>query len=529
MKKITLAIIFTLLGILNPRHTVAEQPYIRRIEITRQNVFDKDLENRNNLVFRIANKLHRVTRERIIRQEVLLEPGQKFDQSAFEQSIRNIRALAFIGDVNIQIDTVTADSIDIELTTEDLWTTIVGLSSESGGGKYKISLYGDEKNIAGLGIGIETTLQYASDKDNGISIQAYDSRFLGSRNMADLNFGWSKFSRILDLTITRPFYTSITRWSFALVGQFERYRQRLFNQGNEYFRYKRNLDHVELKGIRAFGVYRRFEPYVQYIYQHDYYGVELAENPYNSIIPANKTFSGPGLGADMTTVAYDTAFYLDQFGAVEDLTYRYMVDINGAWSGKFWGGDRGGLIFGLKAMIFQNPIPNVYAGIISTYSSYQRNSKRVKTINEAEAVVYFKLSRRHILAANLFSSYAWRNEDDYQITLGGRNGLRGYPDRYYSGIKTALFNGEYRFFTPLQIFTVALGGAAFFDAGYAWAANQPMRLKDFKKDIGLGLRLGLTKSSTARVVRIDLARGLDRKVTYLSMGTSNVFDLDTFK
>jgi len=56
-----------------------------------------------------------------------------------------------------------------------------------------------------------------------------------------------------------------------------------------------------------------------------------------------------------------------------------------------------------------------------------------------------------------------------------------------------------------------------------------MRLKDFKKDIGLGLRLGLTKSSTARVVRIDLARGLDRKVTYLSMGTSNVFDLDTFK
>jgi outer membrane protein assembly factor BamA len=506
-----------------------QTPAIRKIDFIRLNVFDKNLQNSNNFIYRLGNKFHAVTKERIIRQEMLLRPGQNYDSSSFAQSLRNIRALDFIGEVKTQLNEVPGDSLDIIITTEDLWTTVAGISSESGGGNYKIMAYCDEKNIAGLGVGLETSLQFAQDKDNGFSINAYDNRILGTRNIASCFISRFKFSRQFDILLTRPFYRPQTRWSFAISAQFNRYRQRLFSSGQEYFRYKKNFDFLQLKQTRAFGIYKRIEPYLYYTYQHDYYGIENPASPYNNIIPADKTFSGPGLGVSLTTINYDTARYLDEFGTTEDFNYHYLLDFHSARSAKFMGGDKGSLSYGMRAAFLQNPIPALTIGFSNAYIGHETKTGRFLSQNQLEAACYVKMAKYHLLAGHIFTSYVWNHESDYQLVLGGGNGLRGYPDRYYSGTKMLLLNGEYRVFSPWTILTVGLGGAAFFDAGYVWGDRQMMRLGDLKKDIGIGLRFGLTKSSTARTIRIDLARGLDRKVTYLSMGTSSVFDLSPFK
>jgi outer membrane protein assembly factor BamA len=506
-----------------------QQPKIRKIEIIRLNVFDKNLQTSNNFVYRLGNKFHAITNDRIIRQEMLLKPGQAYDSLVFAQSLRNIRALEFIGEVKTAVNPITRDSVDLSIITEDLWTTVAGLSSESGGGNIKIAAYCDEKNIAGLGIGLETTIQYSEDKDNGFSIKTYDNRFLGTRDIASVFLSRFKFSRQFDLSLVRPFYRPQTRYSFAIAAQFDRYRQRLFSSGVEYFRYKKNYDFFQIKQIRAFGIYKRIEPYVYYTYQQDSYRIEIPGNPFNAIIPDNKTFSGPGLGVSLTTIHYDTARYLDEFGTLEDYNYHYLLDFHNAWSAKFWGGDKGSLNYGIKAALLQNPFSALTIGIANIYSGLENNSGRYLSQNQLEAACYLKIARYHLLAGHLSSSYAWKHERDYQLVLGGGNGLRGYPNRYYSGTKMVLLNCEYRVFSPVTIMTVGLGGAAFFDAGYVWNDRQSIDMADLKKDIGVGLRFGLTKSSTARTIRIDCAWGLDRKVTYLSMGTSNVFDLTPFK
>jgi outer membrane protein assembly factor BamA len=505
------------------------QPIIRKIEIVRLNVFENNLQTSNNFIYKLGNKFHVVTNDRIIRQEVLFKPGQPYDSLAFAQSLRNIRALEFIGEVKTAVDPVAQDSVDIAITTEDLWTTIAGLSSESGGGNIKIAAYGDERNIAGLGIGLETTVQYSEDKDNGFSIKTYDNRFLGTRDIASVFLSRFKFSRQFDLSLNRPFYRPQTRYSFAVAAQFDRYRQRLFSSGVEYFRYKKNYDYFQIKQIRAFGIYKRVEPYIYYTFQHDFYAVEQPSSPYNAIIPDDKTFSGPGLGVSFTTIKYDTARYLDEFGTLEDYNYRFLLDFHNAWSARFTGGDKGSLSYGVKAALLQSPFRALTIGVANIYNGLENNFGRYLSQNQIEAACYLKLARYHLLAGHLSSSYVWKHERDYQLVLGGGNGLRGYPNRYYSGTKMVLLNCEYRVFSPLTIMTVGLGGAAFFDAGYVWNDRQSMNMADLKKDIGVGLRFGLTKSSTARTIRIDCAWGLDRKVTYLSMGTSNVFDLSPFK
>jgi hemolysin activation/secretion protein len=100
---------------------------------------------------------------------------------------------------------------------------------------------------------------------------------------------------------------------------------------------------------------------------------------------------------------------------------------------------------------------------------------------------------------------------DDPLLLGGDNGLRGYPLRYQGGTARALLTVEQRYFTdwyPFRLFRV--GGAAFFDVGRTWGEtpyNTPSL--GLLRDIGIGLRIGNTRSGLGSVIHVDLAMPLD--------------------
>lgn len=100
---------------------------------------------------------------------------------------------------------------------------------------------------------------------------------------------------------------------------------------------------------------------------------------------------------------------------------------------------------------------------------------------------------------------------DNPVMLGGDNGLRGYPLRYQSGDKSLLFTIEQRFFTdwyPFRLFHV--GAAVFFDAGRTWGDNPAGSANlGWLKDVGIGLRIGSSRSGLGRVTHIDLAFPMD--------------------
>jgi hemolysin activation/secretion protein len=97
------------------------------------------------------------------------------------------------------------------------------------------------------------------------------------------------------------------------------------------------------------------------------------------------------------------------------------------------------------------------------------------------------------------------------VLLGGDSGLRGYPLRYQSGEGRWLFTAEQRFFSdwyPLQLFNV--GGAVFYDMGATWGRD-PLGApsQGLLRDVGLGLRLGSSRSALGNVLHIDIAFPLD--------------------
>jgi hemolysin activation/secretion protein len=98
-----------------------------------------------------------------------------------------------------------------------------------------------------------------------------------------------------------------------------------------------------------------------------------------------------------------------------------------------------------------------------------------------------------------------------QLLLGGDNGLRGYPLRYQAGTSRALFTVEERYYTdwyPFHLFYV--GAAGFFDMGRTWGTDiTGAESAGWLRDIGIGLRLGSSRSSFGNVIHIDLAFPLD--------------------
>ena len=129
----------------------------------------------------------------------------------------------------------------------------------------------------------------------------------------------------------------------------------------------------------------------------------------------------------------------------------------------------------------------------------------------AETRFYARTSENTKFFATVNGAATEELDADQQLVLGGEEGLRGYPLRYQAGTSRALLTLEERYYTdwyPFRLFRVA--GAAFFDMGRTWGTDVTGATSDgLLKDVGIGLRLGSSRSAFGNVIHIDLAFPLD--------------------
>lgn len=140
---------------------------------------------------------------------------------------------------------------------------------------------------------------------------------------------------------------------------------------------------------------------------------------------------------------------------------------------------------------------------------------------------------QHKLATKL--KFGWGESSDKSLFyLGGPDGLRGYSRKTVKGAHMLLGSLEYRlplksevkwYFLDNVLCLDKIQMVGFFDAAKAWYAD--FRGDDFKKDVGLGLRLhfevmGLLENL---VLRLDVARALNdpKEDTHTWFGLSHAF------
>ena len=111
----------------------------------------------------------------------------------------------------------------------------------------------------------------------------------------------------------------------------------------------------------------------------------------------------------------------------------------------------------------------------------------------------------------LFGSLSLHLGEDLDLdnfsALGGDVGLRGYPRDFLNAETTALLTVEQRFYTDYYPFRLLRVGAAIFaDVARAWGEDAiGVREDEVLANVGFGLRLGSTRSSSNRVFHVDIA------------------------
>ena len=127
---------------------------------------------------------------------------------------------------------------------------------------------------------------------------------------------------------------------------------------------------------------------------------------------------------------------------------------------------------------------------------------------EGDAFLYWQPREGgvHTLLLRLSAAGGWSVQTPFQLTLGGRQAVRGYSDEAFPGGRRLVMTVEDRVYLPWpapELFD--LGLSMFMDLGHIQPGDVPFGVDSgWRAALGAGIRFGLPPG-TGNIARIDLA------------------------
>ena len=480
---------------------------IGEITINNRNIFDLDNPKEDKWFYRLANALHIRTREGVIRHQLLFKSGEPVKAQRIEETIRLLRENRYLYDVEIRPTAYHDGVVDIEVTTKDTWTLDPGLGVSRKGGDNETKYGIKELNLLGTGASIEwQRTDYLGDTVD--DYQFNNNQILGTRARFNYTYITADNQNGQSAILERPFYSLETRWAAGISGSTFNQLVSTYEGGVLTDQYRRYRDTASIYGGRSRGLVdnwtHRYSIGVDYI-KDDYELVPDAPPP--SQLPQNEVYVSPFFRYQVIQNNYVETMNRNQVQRPEYFLLGFSSDIK--------------LGYAATALGSTQPAWN-YAATIANGWDLSRNRMLLAQLSGVGTYVdgqndgalfsgyldyYDPKSERSQFYAGLQLAAANDIITSNQLTLGGDNGLPGYPTRYQSGNKRALVNLEQRYYTdwyPFRLFRV--GGGLFFDAGRAWGGDTTDQVdKGWLFNIGAGLRVFSVRSAFGNVWRLDLA------------------------
>ena len=486
----------------------AAHAVIGRIEIDTRNIFDPHDPRENRGLYRLADRLHIRTKPSTIRAQLLFKSGDPYSAGKLAETERNLRLLVFIYDAKVYPVRYADGKVDVAVVTRDVWTLDPNISFGRAGGANSTNYNLQEENFLGWGKSVE--IGRTSNVDRTSNLATYsDPNVLGSRWTAALAYVNSSDGNQRSAQLALPFYSLETRYSAQLAAQtYDRTISRYF-LGNIADQFNDHEQTYLLAGGISSGLQDGWTKrllYGMYYDRNDFLATPGTAYP-TVPVPASRTLSYPFVGVDIVQDDYHKAGDENQIGKTEDLYFGTEVTGEVGYSDSAFGANHDALM--LKSSVvhgFEWPFAQqlFLSGDVSSRleSDHARN-----LISDAAAKYYWRWRPDWLLYGALSFTATHALDPDAQVTLGGDNGLRGYPLRYEAGTSRGLFTLEQRVFTDWYPFRlVRVGAAAFVDVGRTWGSGVVGNSDEgILSDVGMGLRLGNARSGLGNVLHVDLA------------------------
>jgi outer membrane protein assembly factor BamA len=484
---------------------------IGEITYEKLNVFDTTQPGENKSLFRLANRWHMMTRDSVIRQQLLFSPGDRFSKRLLAESERLLRQNDYLYDAKIEPVKYDSGVVDVRVRTRDLWTLMPGFSVSRSGGENRSRVSVSERNLLGRGVSLRLSYLDTVDRES-TSFQYYDKNLGRSWTTLFLELADNSDGHTTDVRVIRPFYALDTHKS-AGVSFYDNTREVSFYElGNEVAEYAADSKLYSAfvgwsAGLRD-GWVRRWTAGLVHD-ERRFSNVVNGTLP--PLIPADRTLIYPYIGFELLEDKFESTSNRDLMERTEDFYLGTRLSASLGFAEEEFGSDRDSVIYRIDASKGFGSIDKKALILSSSVSGRIDNGSTANGEVSLNARYYKQISEKRLFFMTLNGSWGRNLDLENFAYLGGDNGLRGYPLRYQSGDSKLLFTIEKRYYTDWYPFKLArVGGAIFADMGRTWG-DSPMGTQSigWLKDVGLGLRLVPTRASGRDVIHFDLAFPLD--------------------
>jgi hemolysin activation/secretion protein len=481
---------------------------IGRVVIERQNIFDLANPEENKSLFRLANRLHVLTRDDTIRSQLLFESGDELSEHALEESARLLRQNRYLHEATISAVPASDGVADVYVTTTDVWTLIPKIDFSRSGGENTYAFGLKEANLLGTGMAVE--LSRKSDVDRYSSrLKVVDNNLGGSRYVLDMGLSDNSDGHFRSLALGKPFFSLGSRHARGVNFRDDDYIDTWYERGEEIadFRHKaaRADIHVGWSGGLRDGWTKRITS--GFVYDdNEFQDAPNSDYP-TLVIPEDRTLAYPFIALEWLEDRFEKTSNINQIGRTEDRfmgrRFTAMLGVATDWLGS----DRDALLLNASAQAGFGSSKQDSIILVAGLDTRIEDGDAVNLMLDFSAQFFRKQSDKRLAFLSLSGTYGHELDLENRIVVGGESGLRGYPLRYQSGNRRVLFTAEQRFFSdwyPFRLFHV--GAAIFYDVGRAWGDSPVSSLEnEWLHDAGFGLRLGHSRFGFGRVTHIDIA------------------------
>jgi glycosyltransferase involved in cell wall biosynthesis len=506
---------------------VCTRGHIEDIAIRNGSVFDPGATGRGLLkwAYGMGNLLHVRTRTSFIRGELLFEEGDCLDPFLLSESQRLLDSYGFLASARVWAEPTGDDGgRRVVVETRDEWSTRldVGASYTQGLNLEKLQL--TERNFIGQGILADVTrLEFRSEKTQSFGLST--PRLFG-RTDAGVWWGSRRAGRFFAERVSYPFVAQTGR--VALLESFTR--------GTSFFSYAAGegegisnalapmfRERLELGAAGRFGPPRsavvagvsltrevvRYPRPLELVYGGDFDRRTVSEEPPPEPVARQlRPLTETRVSAHVGLRHYRNREYVG-LDAVRD---RQTVGV-GYWTGVSLGravplgADDTGDVFARMHSSMGVPLGSSLLHGGTTVEARHQGAGWHDVLAEADLVAYLRNDALpgHTFLLRASGAGGWRTTLPYQLTLGGRDGVRSLYEDAWPGGRQLRFVVEDRIALPWPRWdALDLGLTLFGDAGRMWRGDVPYGADSpWLGAAGFGLRVGFP-SGTRNVLRPEI-------------------------
>lgn len=505
------------------------EPYagktIGDIAIERDPVFEPG----GNWLERTGNKLHVLTRDRVIRRDLLFKSGDKLDPQLIVRNKQLLRSRSYISDADVTIlpDSLDTTRVNLLIRTRDSWTITFDAALRSEG-RTMVGLA--DNNILGTGNRLKVMTNFSREDFSygGNWVEYSIPNVLGSFYTAELAAGRDFYNSLFRIGLHKEFLKP-TDYEVGVTYNNERSKHYIIDQDTSLIVKVRNTD------VWA-GRSRYIQPFKSSVFITTRYNrARFLERPDGVGPEQDPAFHNRDvllLGGGLYREKFYTANMVYGFGMREYLATGYKAELI---TGYEWGEFQDALYLGMSYQTggFRK-IGYIMGGFsLGSYIDMETGAWRRSAVDLdlrwfSNLYVFRRNRIRQFLSLNYTQGWNRDRGSDESLRFTRENGLQAL-DEYVTGINRLVLNTETVMFTPIQPLGFRFAFFGFADFGVIGFSPNPFK-NSFYTSFGLGMRIKNERLIFSTIqLRIGVAFGKNGLVESEYFRSSNGTRLEQYR